>query len=55
MAWIACKDCEHCLYKDCSANEYPCILCCKGIDKYDMWKSARSKGIDDDIEEINDG
>ena len=48
MPWMPCKDCEHCLYKYCSANEYPCILCCKGIERYDMWESARTKGADDE-------
>lgn len=46
MPWMPCKDWEHCLYKNCSSNEYPCVLCCKGIDKYDMWKSARMKEAD---------
>ena len=48
MPWMPCKDCEQCLYKDYLANEYPCVLYCKGIDKYDMWKSARMKVEEDD-------
>lgn len=51
MPWTPCKDCEHCLYKNYLAREYPCILCCKGIDRYDMWKSARMKEVDDERQE----
>ena len=50
MPWMPCKDCERCLYKDRSANEYPCILCCKGFEKYDMWKSARMGGAEDEAD-----